>query len=206
MPEPEFVAAVDRILAAVAVAAAAAVATTTRATTTRATTTRATPRPPIVLIDGFSGAGKSTLADALVACWTDAQLVRLEFIYPGWDGLEAASSAVRSDILEPLSTGEPSSWRRWDWEASAPAERHPVDPGRPLVIEGAGALSAANHRLATLGVWVDLDEPTRRLRALARDGDAYLPHWERWAEQERAFARRERPRDTADLVFARHDG
>ena len=161
---------------------------------------------PIVLIDGFSGAGKSTLADALIAGWPAAHLVRLEAMYPGWDGLAAASWAVHDDILQPLSVGRPSSWRRWDWTADAPAGRHSIDPARPLVIEGAGALSVANRRLATLGVWVDLDEPTRRARALARDGAAYSPHWDRWAAQERAFARRERPRANADLVIARREG
>ena len=48
---------------------------------------------PVVLIDGPSGAGKSTLADALVAHWprpNTPQLVRMDDIYPGWDGLDAA--------------------------------------------------------------------------------------------------------------------
>lgn len=196
MPAPELATAVERILAALAATSVAGqVAATSVAETSVAY--------PVVLIDGFSGAGKSTLADALVAAWPDAHLVRLENIYPGWDGLEAGSAAVHDDILIPRATGRPASWRRWDWTTGSFAERHRVDSDRPLVIEGAGVLSRANHRLATVGVWVGLDEPTRRDRALARDGAAYAPHWEVWAAQERAFAAREHPRSTADLVVER---
>ncbi|MEO8095730.1 MAG: hypothetical protein ABI632_12485, partial [Pseudolysinimonas sp.] len=41
---------------------------------------------PVVLIDGRSGAGKTTLAREL-APLVGAQLVSLDDVYPGWDGL-----------------------------------------------------------------------------------------------------------------------
>jgi predicted kinase len=148
-----------------------------------------------VLIDGGSGSGKTTLAAGLAPA-LGAQLVRLDDFYPGWDGLEAASAAVRDDVLDPVSPG----WRRWDWRAGAPAEWHALDPALPLVIEGSGALSRANRARATFGIWVELDAETRRARALARDGEAYAPHWDGWAAQERLFGERERPRQLADLV------
>lgn len=162
----------------------------------------------VVLIDGRSGSGKSTLARALVAAWPAAQLVRLDDVYPGWDGLEAASLQVAERMLAvPSDTAGPSAagasapaWQRWDWLAGVPAEWHAIDPGRPLVIEGSGALSRRNRELATFGIWVHLDEGTRRARALERDGRAYLPHWDRWAAQELAFVERERPDRLADLV------
>ncbi|MDQ1550836.1 MAG: hypothetical protein QOD50_258, partial [Actinomycetota bacterium] len=61
-------------------------------------------------------------------------------------------------------------------------------------------LSRANRALATFGVWVELDEPTRKARALARDGAAYEPHWDDWAAQEQRFVDRERPDFLADYV------
>ena len=70
----------------------------------------------------------------------------------------------------------------------------------PAVL-GYNALSRANRALADRGIWVELDEPTRKARALARDGDAYAPHWERWAAQEQAFIDREHPRELADEVI-----
>lgn len=99
-----------------------------------------------------------------------------------------------------LAASEPG-WFRWDWENDRTAEWHTVDPSRSLVIEGSGSLSRNNRALATLGVWVELDEPTRKRRALERDGDAYAPHWDRWAAQEAAFLERERPQLLADLVI-----
>lgn len=149
----------------------------------------------MVLIDGGSGSGKSTLARAL-APQLDAQLVRLDDIYPGWDGLEAGSRAVAEQILDPTAPG----WRRWDWAAGESAEWRPLDRDRPLVVEGSGTLSRSNRALSTLGIWVELDAVERRRRALERDGESYAPHWERWAAQERAFAERERPRALADEI------
>lgn len=151
----------------------------------------------VVLIDGRSGSGKSTLALELVSAWPQAQLVRLDDFYPGWDGLEAGSAQVAEWVLAASDPG----WRAWDWERSSPAEWHPVDPTRPLVVEGAGALSRRNRALASFGIWVELDEPTRKDRAIARDGETYAPHWERWAAQEASFIAREHPQALADLVI-----
>jgi cytidylate kinase len=150
----------------------------------------------VILIDGRSGSGKTELATTLAAA-LDAQLVRLDDVYPGWDGLEAASGRVRTDLLLA------NRWRRWDWAMDAPAEWHDLDPARALVIEGSGSLSRANRGLATLGVWVELDEPTRKARALARDGARYAPHWDAWAAQEQRFFDRERPDLLADVVVDR---
>lgn len=151
---------------------------------------------PVILIDGGSGSGKTTLASALAPALA-AQLVRLDDIYPGWDGLDAGSAAVHDDVLAPVSPG----WRRWDWATGTPAEWHALDASRPLVIEGSGCLSHANRSRASFGIWVELDAPTRKRRALARDGEAYAPHWDRWAAQERDFGGRELPWRVADVVL-----
>jgi uridine kinase len=148
-----------------------------------------------VLVDGRSGSGKTEFAALLVAAWPGAQLVRLDDLYPGWDGLEAASSMVHTHVLGELR------WQRWDWTANLPAEWHFLDPTRPIIVEGCGALSAENRRAATLGLWVELDDETRKARALARDGDSYAPHWDGWAAQEEIFLARERPRELADAII-----
>jgi hypothetical protein len=152
-----------------------------------------------VLIDGGSGAGKSTLADLLVAA-TGAALVRLDDLYPGWDGLAAGAEAVRRDLLAPRATGRDGTWRRWDWAAEAPAERSAVPAASGLVVEGSGVLTRASAPLADLAVWVDLDEPERRRRAIARDGEPYARQWRRWAAQEAAAIAANAPQALADLV------
>ena len=151
---------------------------------------------PVLLIDGRAGSGKSTLADEVVAVWPEAALVRLDEIYPGWDGLDAGSAAVATDVLGP-----PSAYSRWDWASSAPGERRQVPATGPIIIEGVGALSRASRPLAAYAVWLELDAATRRMRALGRDGDTFAPHWERWAAQEEALRRRERPEHLADEVL-----
>ncbi|MCY7325615.1 MAG: ATP-binding protein [Microbacteriaceae bacterium] len=164
-------------------------------------------RPPVVLVDGGSGSGKSTLARLLVAQWAvnrpgeEVSLVRLDDIYPGWDGLEAAARQVTDGLLVPLAAGEPGRWRRWDWATNAPTTWHSVDPATALIVEGSGALGGASRTLATLGVWVELDAAERRWRAIARDGALYESNWDRWAAQEAQFAAREHPDRLADVVI-----
>ena len=160
---------------------------------------------PVVLIDGRSGAGKTSLARALVARWPLAgrvQLVALDSIYPGWDGLDEGAELAREQILVPHARGLIGVWERWDWDVASPAEAHAVDPSLPLVVEGSGILTPATARLGDVRVWVESPAPSRRHRALQRDGDAYRPHWERWARQEDRHVERDKPRHLATHVFA----
>ncbi|WP_411722523.1 ATP-binding protein [Mycetocola sp.] len=153
-----------------------------------------------VLIDGPSGAGKSTLADALVATWPGAvNLVRMDDIYPGWDGLSAASRHVHDSLLVPRRRGADSRWRRHDWETDRAAEWHTVPADRSLVLEGCGALSRSNAPLATLRIWLDADDEVRKQRALARDQGGFDAHWDRWHQQFTEFVAAETPREAADL-------
>lgn len=153
-----------------------------------------------VLIDGRSGSGKSTLATQLCREWTDSVLVRLDDVYPGWDGLAWAVEHIQSSLLQPRSEGRPGRWRGWDWNEQRPGAWHAVEPGRRLVVEGVGALTPHSRSLADLAIWVDADDADRKRRALLRDGETYLPHWDRWAAQEDDFIARYDPRRNADLI------
>lgn len=148
----------------------------------------------VVLIDGRSGTGKTTLGNAL-ASELGAQVVHLDDVYPGWDGLLAASEAVVRDIL-----GEPSGYRRWDWTTSEPDGWAGIDPRLPVVIEGCGALSRASARCASLRVWLEADDDLRWRRAIGRDGETFARQWERWAAQEAVFIAAEDPAGLADVV------
>ncbi|MCR2809439.1 MULTISPECIES: hypothetical protein [unclassified Microbacterium] len=160
---------------------------------------------PVVLIDGRSGSGKTTLARRLVARWPlrgRVQLVALDSLYPGWDGLADGVEAARELILRPHARGMMGVWERWDWDASAHAEAHAVDPSLPLIVEGSGLLTASTSQLADVRVWLESPPSSRMRRALHRDGDAYRPHWARWAEQEERHLLRDAPASRATLVFA----
>ncbi|MEG8037277.1 hypothetical protein QP157_18770 [Sphingomonas sp. LR61] len=64
----------------------------------------------VVLVDGRSGTGKTTLGDQL-AQLLGAQVVHLDDVYPGWDGLRAAADAVARDVLGlPAGTAVGTGW------------------------------------------------------------------------------------------------
>ncbi|MDY6869337.1 MAG: hypothetical protein SV966_01800 [Actinomycetota bacterium] len=153
-----------------------------------------------VLIDGRSGSGKTTLAGQFRTAWTSSVVVSLDDIYPGWNGLARAVEHLRLALLEPRAAGRRGRWRRWDWATGTSAGWHTVEPGQRLIVEGVGALTAANRALADLGIWVEAGEADRKRRALTRDGESYAPHWDRWAAQEEAFIARYDPRSVADWI------
>lgn len=153
-----------------------------------------------VLIDGRSGAGKSTLADQWQRHWPASSVVRLDDIYPGWDGLAWAVAHVRTQLLEPRADGRPGRWRQWNWVTGTAGSWHTVEPDRRLIVEGVGALTQAHRALADLGIWVHTPDDVRRRRALERDGDTYRPHWDRWAAQEDRFVTECAPRRAADYI------
>lgn len=163
----------------------------------------------VVLIDGRSGAGKSTFADRLVASWPGAVrpvLVRMDDIYPGWSGLDDASSHVGECLIAPRATGQTARWRRHDWVHDRPAEWHVVPAGVPLVIEGCGTLSRTNASLADLRIWLEASPDLRKRRALTRDAGAFDAHWEMWTAQMESFVRREDPVSSANVVIDNDDG
>ena len=134
---------------------------------------------PVVTIDGYSGSGKSTLAAALARLVNGWQVLHLDDWYPGWDGLEAGAEIARR-IAADLRAGRASSYEAWDWENGTTGATIPV-PLAPTIIEGCGAIEAE----ADLVIWIaDPGEDERRSRALARDGQTYAPHWQRWARQD----------------------
>ncbi len=149
----------------------------------------------VVLVDGGAASGKTTLASEL-AYALKAQLLCMDEFYPGWGGLEVGSAMVRSMVLDETKPG----WRRYDWRKKKPAEFHRINPKKHIVIEGSGALSAANRELATFGIWIDLAADIRKRRKQTRDGGLHLEHWDRWAMQEARFFARERPDQLADAV------
>lgn len=156
-------------------------------------------RRPVIVLDGGSGAGKTSLARRLVAELGRAgmpgvQLVSLDQIYPGWDGLAEASAS-----LPELLTGPDPGYWSWDWTLGRRAGHHCVDPDAPLLVEGCGALTPASAELASTSMWLAMAPDRRRTLALERDGELYAPHWRRWALQERRHWYEHRPRELADV-------
>ena len=172
----------------------AALAQEVRALTPRAGATT------IVVIDGPSGSGKSTFATRLADA-SGAGLMRLEDLYPGWDGLDEGAARLVSDVLAPLARGEQPTVRRWDWHAMRELDPEPVALAPLTVVEGVGAGSLAAAPFTSLLLWLEAARDERYARAIARDGELYVGHWDRWAAQEQVTFERERTRERADRRF-----
>ena len=73
-----------------------------------------------------------------------------------------------------------------------------VDPAATQVIicEGVGAIAGA----CEVRILATAPDEVRYERAMARDGDTFRPHWERWTAQEEALLA-EIPEDYATVDF-----
>ncbi|MFV0253129.1 MAG: uridine kinase [Beutenbergiaceae bacterium] len=148
----------------------------------------------VVLIDGPAGSGKTSLAAALAsavrAAGADADIVHMDDLYDGWDGLAAGADAV-TGLLRAIAAGRPGRYQRYDWDRAEFVEWVELAPVDLLIVEGVGSTSLEHLDLVSALVWVAEAAPAERLRrGLARDGAQSQAHWRRWmrAEQE-LFAR-----------------
>lgn len=153
----------------------------------------------LLCVDGPAGAGKTTLAAAVAALRPAAAVVHMDDLFPGWDGLPRVDEQLGT-LLAPLAAGRPGRYRRWDWHADAWAEQVTVAPTSLLVVEGVGSGSAVTDPWRTVLVWVEAPSGLRRRRGIERDGDAFAPHWDRWAAAEHTHFAAHRTRERADLV------
>ena len=157
--------------------------------------------PLIIGIDGRSGTGKTSLAaqleQELTAAGHSVHVLHLDDFYPGWDGLFDGVEAWDALSVQ-LTEGIAGTYTPWDWEAGAPGEVRTVDPTATQVIicEGVGAIAGA----CEVRILATAPDEVRHERAMARDGDTFRPHWERWAEQEEALLA-EIPEDYATVDF-----
>jgi energy-coupling factor transporter ATP-binding protein EcfA2 len=153
----------------------------------------------LVCIDGPSGSGKSTLAARLATALGEAPILRMDDLYPGWDGLAAAVPLLREQVIAPLVAGLPASYRRYDWNREEFAEEHDIGTPPLLVVEGVAAGARIVTGRTTLLAWVQAPRDERFRRGIARDGETYRPHWERWARQEEVHFAAEGTAARADL-------
>jgi uridine kinase len=156
-------------------------------------------RTRLVCVDGPSGSGKTTFACRLATALGGAPVLHMDDLYPGWDGLSAIVPLLRDWIVTPLAAALPAHYRRWDWERGEYAEEHHLGSPPLLVVEGVGAGSRPVADHTVLLVWLEAPREERLRRGIARDGENYRPHWERWARQEQAHFAADGTRARADL-------
>ncbi len=152
----------------------------------------------LICLDGPAGSGKTTWAAGIAELASVATVVHMDDLYPGWSGLSEVDAQL-DDILRPLAEDRPGSYRRYDWAAGEFAERVVIDPAPLLVIEGVGCGASRFADLVTVLAWIEAPEHLRMKRGIARDGEAFAPHWEQWAVDEAELFARERTRERADV-------
>lgn len=157
--------------------------------------------PRTVLIDGPSGSGKTTLSDRLTESWEGQrpQLLRLDWMYPGWHGLYAASVALADHVLLPRAAGRNGRWRRWNWRQGVPGNWSVVRADADLIVEGCGAFNRRSADVPATRVWIQASDEQRKTRALARDDGGFDEHWLMWDEQWRHYVRMEHPAELAEV-------
>ena len=160
----------------------------------------------VVAVDGPAGSGKTTLAAQLGERLDAALVLNTDQLYHGWDGLAEGAQRLVDDVLRPLSEGLEATVRPWNWLSSSEGERRSLPPCETLLVDGAGCGSRAAAAFLSMIIWLDADPELRQQRALERDGEMFAPHWESWAEQERALFEREQTRERADLIIITNDG
>ncbi|MBJ7280813.1 MAG: ATP-binding protein [Rhodoluna sp.] len=158
---------------------------------------------PIILIDGRAGSGKSTLAekiqnDLFRQGESMPRIIHMDDLYEGWHGLAAGTEYLQRFILSPLLTKQTASWQEYNWQIESRDRWREFSGGTPLIIEGCGAINQYTSSIAHLGIWLEVDEETRRQRWLERDGEIFDQYFDTWAAQELDFIAREKSPTLAD--------
>ena len=170
-------------------------------------------RPLVIGIDGRSGSGKTVLSKVLaenLAPDHEVTVLRLEDLYPGWDGLEAGMKIFSESVLPKLANGETATYPTWDWKAGeepggAPGAEVTTEPTEVIICEGVGVGARQNREFIDVLIWLRVPDDVRYDRAMNRDGATYRPQWDNWAAQERRMLDQDQIYDAADLVLVANE-
>ncbi|MGL5858429.1 MAG: uridine kinase family protein [Angustibacter sp.] len=153
----------------------------------------------VLAVDGRSGSGKSSFASLVARALGDVPVLRLDQVYPGWDGLDAGVQRMAHQLLRPLAAGDTGRWPTYDWTTQQDGPVLAVAPSPLLIVEGCGVGARSAAPYLSLLVWLECPALLRRRRAICRDGEQLARQWSRWARQEDAHEAREGTRARADL-------
>ncbi len=134
-----------------------------------------------VAIEGGSASGKSTLGALLQEVYgcnlfhMDDFFLQMHqrtperFMEPGGN---VDYERFKEEVLDPLKTGAPFSYRVFDCSVMALGETVPVQPQRLSIIEGAYSTHPHFGDAYDLTCLIDIDEQAQSARILARNGEA----------------------------------
>ena len=139
----------------------------------------------VIAVDGGAAAGKSSLATRLAPLLAEAAVLHLDDLLDGWAGQFDYRDRLHAEVLRPLASGQPGSYRRYDWLAGRFAERVSVPAPHHLIVEGVSALWGCAP-FWSVGVFLDVPRAERERRWAERDGPPQ-PEWRAWLDAEDRF-------------------
>ncbi len=149
-----------------------------------------------IVIDGFAGSGKTSLAGQIADSLGNCNVVHLDDLYAGWDGLFEPSLETRiTDIVRQWqSQSLEISFQTFNWLTSAFESVHSLQRMPHLIVEGVGASVLTQAVGPDIVVWCDSDPVNALRRVIARDGAAVATHMKAWQDDEQRFFANKNPR------------
>ena len=166
--------------------------------------------PVIVAIDGNCGAGKTTLAGKLAELY-DCNLFHMDdfFLRPEQrtpERYEEVGGNVdyerfREEVLQPLQSGTPFSYRPFDCKTFTLTAPVPVSPKALTIIEGSYSMHPYFGSPYDLKVLLTVSPELQRRRILMRPKHLHAQFFEKWIPMENRYLEAFRIVETCDLIF-----
>ena len=175
----------------------------------------ALPQEQVILaIDGSCTAGKSTLAARLKVLY-DCNVFHMDdfFLRPeqrteerfAQPGGNVDYERFREEVLHPLKTGKPFSYRPYDCSTGGLKEPVAVTPKRINIIEGTYSHHPYFGDVYDLKVFLQVSEEVRRQRILQRPAFLHSRFFEQWIPMEQQYFRQFSVEADSDLVAQTED-
>ena len=165
--------------------------------------------PIIIAIDGRSASGKSTLAGLLSSSLSAPVIHTDDFYLPLAQRTEQIMSQyfghmdlerLRKEVLIPLFTGEPFSYRPFSCKSQMLLEEVHIPASSVVIIEGTYSLFPS--LLPFYDIKIFLDTKSQRKRLLAREGeDGFKRFSDLWIPREEEYFSSTHPEKICDLVI-----
>ncbi len=162
-------------------------------------------------IEGGSAAGKSTLSNLLTTLYDAALIAMDDFFLRPEQRTAARLSEVggnidrerfSEEVLQPMRTGSPIHYRRFDCGTMTPGEEISVPPKKLTVVEGVYAAHTAFGRYYDLLLFLDIPPEQQKARIAKRNTPALAKRFsEEWIPMENAYFTQTNIKERCDLCI-----
>ena len=164
----------------------------------------------IVAVDGNSAAGKSSLAALLKSVYSCNTFSMDDFFLQPFQrtpqrlnepGGNIDYERFTDEIIKPLRSGQPFSYRPYSCKTGKLSEPIAVNPNRLNVIEGVYCLHPCFSEIYDLKVFLSLDSDEQLIRLSKRDSELYNRFVREWIPTENKYFEFYQISAKCDLIF-----